>query len=33
LLVMIISHKDAVKPQRVAVKKAILKPRPKKPPQ
>jgi hypothetical protein len=33
LLVMIISHKDAVKPQRVTVKKAILKPRPKKPPQ
>ena len=33
LLVMIIKHKDAVKPQRVAVKKTIPKPRPKKTPQ
>ena len=30
LLVMIIKHKDDIKPQRAAVKKAIPKPRPKK---
>lgn len=33
LLVLIIKHKDAVKPQRVTVKKALPKPRPKKSPQ
>jgi len=33
LLVMIINHKDAVKPQRVAVKKPVPKPRVKKPTQ
>lgn len=33
LLVLIINHKDAVKPQRVTVKKALPKSRPKKPPQ
>ena len=33
LLVMIINHKDAIKPQRVAFKKAVPKPRTKKSPQ
>jgi hypothetical protein len=33
LLVMIIKHKDDIKPQRITVKKAPPKPRPKKPAQ
>jgi len=33
LLVMIINHKDDIKPQRIAVKKAVPKPRAKKPSQ